>query len=46
MRNKPVQPKKDTRDYSVFKPAHKGPLPPKPTPVVPPAPAPVVAPKV
>ncbi len=46
MRNQPITPKKDTRDYSVFKPGYKGPLPPKPAPVVPPAPAPVVAPKV
>lgn len=44
MRNQPIQPKKDTRDYSVFKPAHKGPLPSKPAPVVQPAPVPTPAP--
>ena len=34
MRNQPIQPKKDTRDFSVFKPTHQEPVV-KPTKVTP-----------
>jgi len=46
MRNQPKPAKKkDTRDFSVFKPAHRGPLPQKPAtpPPAPVTPTPVVS---
>jgi len=44
MRNQPIQPKEDTRDYSVFKPAQTDPLPTPEVNTVPPEKA-VSAPK-